>query len=416
MMRTLALKIGWLGLAALLASACSTPPRWRADDMPTETDVELLLRAESSVAVVRRMRPEEIPDVPARERFRPCCAFGADLRAGVGPVPVPMFVIGNLLGVDELGNHRYDSGVVKLGPSGDNSSFFQREPNGLVYTCRGGFIDTAHVRDVADWTLFLASQIARNLETGMVLELPDEGGQRRIVLEPVDEIHIERVGRRPIAIELGQWAAFQISIWHEIATWYGWSTLPAFPETASAFSPEDLYSNILGAKIYAALASQRSARSEFTYNRSFDEWLHSALLYLGAVPPDVASAAMQSVDQRWWDSRQLLPQRELVIRRNFEIGARIEPWLVPPEIAPASLVAACGRPDPEPVTIENPPRVGHLACGDLVRLEITPETDLAAALPAEFRGAVLSSQDFPQIVAATRELSLRDFGPGSDAP
>ena len=55
---------------------------------------------------------------------------------------------------------------------------FDREHNGLVYTCRGGFIDTAHVRDYADWAIFLVAQIARLAETGGVVELPDEGGRR----------------------------------------------------------------------------------------------------------------------------------------------------------------------------------------------------------------------------------------------
>jgi hypothetical protein len=35
---------------------------------------------------------------------------------------------------------------------------------------------------------------------------------------------------------------FRISIWHEIATWYGFASIARRPEKTSAFSPEDLTS------------------------------------------------------------------------------------------------------------------------------------------------------------------------------
>ncbi|OWA85706.1 hypothetical protein BV377_29140, partial [Klebsiella pneumoniae] len=38
--------------------------------------------------------------------------------------------------------------------------------------------------------------------------------------------------------------AFEIALWHEIAQWYGFQSVPGFSEEISAFSPEDLYSNL----------------------------------------------------------------------------------------------------------------------------------------------------------------------------
>ncbi|TOM58444.1 hypothetical protein CGH73_26665, partial [Vibrio parahaemolyticus] len=43
--------------------------------------------------------------------------------------------------------------------------------------------------------------------------------------------------------------AFQLAVWHEIAQWYGYQSVPGFSEGISAFSPEDLYSNLLGARL-----------------------------------------------------------------------------------------------------------------------------------------------------------------------
>ncbi len=37
---------------------------------------------------------------------------------------------------------------------------------------------------------------------------------------------------------VGEWIAFQLGVWHEIATWYGWASVRGFSEKASAFSPE----------------------------------------------------------------------------------------------------------------------------------------------------------------------------------
>lgn len=40
--------------------------------------------------------------------------------------------------------------------------------------------------------------------------------------------------------------AYDLSVWHEIATWYGVSSVPLVSEQFSSFSPEDVYSNLLG--------------------------------------------------------------------------------------------------------------------------------------------------------------------------
>ncbi|MCG8590303.1 MAG: DUF4056 domain-containing protein [Proteobacteria bacterium] len=401
-------------LFCALATACSTPPRWRAEDKPTEADVAHLLGAEQSEGLSRHLRASEVPAIPVRTRFRPCCAFGSDLRVRLGSMPIPGYFVGNVLGPGDVRGHSYDSGVIRVGPSGDASGLVHREPNGLVYTCRGGFIDTAHVRDVADWTIYIATQIASQLERGAVIELPDEGGARRIVLASVEPELLAQLGRRQVSLPLAQWAAFQMSVWHEIATWYGWSTVDAFPETASAFSPEDLYSNLLGARIAAAIASSRTARSEFLYNRSVDEWLAKSLAHLGAVPAPLGREALEAVDGLWWDSSRRLPDKSLVLRRNFDIGDPVAPWLVPPERMSPALRAACG-PAPEPVAIRNPPLVGKSQCGELIRVEIEAEDGILAN-PAFAGESVISSRDFETVVREIAQQNRREFGPGSDRP
>jgi hypothetical protein len=70
----------------------------------------------------------------------------------------------------------------------------------------------AHVRDYADDTLFLTSGVARLLGSRGSFELPPEGGARRILIAPLDPERVERIGRRRLAVAIGQWLAFQVSI------------------------------------------------------------------------------------------------------------------------------------------------------------------------------------------------------------
>ena len=407
--------VPWVGLLATLALACASPPRWRADDKPTARDAAQLFSYEGATGLFRELHVGEIPLIPLRQNLRPCCAFGEGLQTSVGPVPIPGVVIGNLVAREDLGHHIYDNGVVQVGSRLDEEGFFHSERNGLVYTCHGGFVDTAHVRDYADWTIFLATTIARNLEAGIELALPDEGGRRVVIVEPMDAESIERRGRRATSIGLAQWLAFQMSVWHEIATWFGWSSLDAFPEKVSAFSPEDLYSNMLGARIAAAASSQGTSRDELLYNRSFDEWLDRALDYLGSVDVETAREAMTAVDGLWWDSRRRLPDPALVLRRNLLVGPALIPWVVPAERVGPRLEADCGR-MPALYTIGHPSEIDGLSFSSLGRLVIEVSEELAAQEPFRSLDGKVSDTDFPAILDVIREQNRAEFGPTADRP
>jgi len=398
----------------LLTAGCAKPPRWAGREKPTAADAAVLLESRAGENA-RALLQDEVPKIPIRKRLRPCCAFGNDLKVRVGAVPIPGFRIGNIIGPDEVGPHTYDSGAMTRSSQAGTSGFRHREGNGLLYTCRGGFVDTAHVRDYVDWTVYLASALARNLSTGTTIEFPDEGGRRRIVFQPIDQDAIDRHGLARIAAPMAQWIGFQLSIWHEIATWFGWSWTKTFPETASAFSPEDLYSNVLGVKLFGATVLRSSARTEYLYNSTIDSWLEVVLEYLGPVSKSVGIEAMRSVDQHWWDSSRRLPDKELTLRRNFDIDDQITPWLVPSGRAPESLREFCGD-DHNPVTVSIPDGMMGLKFSDWVSLQIEVDDNLAAQAPFTEIGRSVSQADFPRIIEAIREQNRKEFGPGADQP
>ena len=401
------------GLVALVVAGCASDPRWRATRRPDAVDAASLL-ASDRADPARGERPEEVPRVPVRRRLRPCCGFGSGLHVQVGAIRVPGFSIDNIRSPDALGRHVYDAG------QNAQDTLVGTERNGLVYSCRGGFIDIAHVRDYADWTLYLATEFGRQLETGARIEIPDsEGGRRTIVLEAIDPAFVATVGRRELSSALAAWMAFRMSIWHEIATWYGWSSFSIFPERASAFSPEDLYSNLLGTKLATAIVNAGNDLSEPLFNESMDAWLGQSLRFLGGVPDVLGEEMMQAVDGRWWNSKARLPDPALVLRRSFDLGLHQSPWIVPLEwIAPTTRQALeehCEEPI-EPHPLRNPRRLYDLSFADVVRLEIALDDRLGRHPAfARFDGTITDA-DFEPVVARIREEGRQEFGAQIDRP
>jgi len=384
-------------VCAVAASGCRLTA-WRADPVSNPHGLDGDLRPPSSL--------------------RPCCAFGDAQRVDLGPVPVPGVTLENVVSIPELGEHQYDNGPAPLG-SDDQRPLFESERNGLLYTCRGGFIDTAHVRDYADWTVFFTAQIGRRIETGGVITLADEGGAREVRVKPVPPEVIERIGRRTLLVALARWTAFQLSLWHEISTWCGWSSSSVFPETSSAFSPEDLYSNLLGVSMAAEILQARHARSEGDYNESMDVWMKTTLRSLAVVPPSTTRAVLEALDGHWWDSSKRLPAFELVTRRNFDVSDPLRPWLMPERLASPALRAelrercpAGARPEP----LALPSRIDGLGFAEVVTLLLRPDDIVAEHVPFVRARDTITQADFPAIMAALRQEALEDFGKDATRP
>ncbi len=406
-----------LGVTGLLVLACASPQRWEVREQPSKEEAGLLLQQTDPQAVRREYFSNEVPDVPVRERLRPCCAFGSEIGAKVGPIPVPGYVIPNIISSDDLGPHTYDSGYLHAPRDGVPELALNREHNGLIYTCRGGFVDTAHVRDYVDWALFVATQVGRSVLLGERVEivLPDEGGRRRILLEAVDRDLVRRVGPRRLTVWLSEWITWKMSVWHEIATWFGFASVPGFSEEASAFSPEDLYSNAIGVRLLPAIIYHRAERSEYDFNGSVNQWLRQVVEYLEPVPRELGVEATGAVDKLWWDSDARVPDKRLVLRRNMDFEGTLTPWLVPTSRMPASLREACGD-SPEPQRLAAPEEYGGVAFGDWITLEIVVDDGLAKQSPFTELGRSVTQQDFPAIVAAIRAQNRAEFGEGADRP
>ena len=374
---------------------------------------------ETESAFFAGLDSKEIADVPEPRSLRPCCVFGNDVGVQIRTVPLPGYEIQNVLDVDGLGTHQYNKGSLAMTPRGEER-ILSDEASGTLYTCRGGFIDISHVRDNADRTLYLAVQIGRLAATGGTIPIAGEGAERRIVMRPLDPRLVRALGLREVVTRLAEWLDYQASIWHEIATWYGWSSTP-FSERPSAFSPEDLYSNLIGAKITGLIIRRREASSEVEYNRAVTTLLREALVKLGPLPKEATRRAFEHVDGIWWDSTKRVPDNTLVRHRNFLIGPELSPWKLVDAQPSSRLVADRGEFDQAcqgnwtPLRLTVPDRIMNVPYGKMATLEIRPdETLVKNGFP---RGGKLVTQaDFPSVIATIARAADAELGPGAGLP
>lgn len=255
--------------------------------------------------------------------LRPCCAFGYDLKVKALGIPVPFYRIDNVVESATLGNHRYNdsfwlgtAAVLGIGS----------EKSGLIYSHKGGFIDIAHVRDTADYTYYLFSHIYPNLGKEWTLTLSDELAQRKIHFNAFTPPE-DKAQRYTLSAYLAAHLGFRLAVWHEIAQWYGFRSVPGFSEGISAFSPEDLYSNLIGSRLALTVILNGHATTLEHYNQSMQGIIPSALAQLEAQPRALTQQWFDVIDGQWWDSQQRVPDKFLVLKRDYHISDKRYPIL-----------------------------------------------------------------------------------------
>jgi hypothetical protein len=334
----------------------------------------LLFAVAASVGVLapRAARADAVAPSQRPPRHRTCCALASNLPLHLGASHVPV-AMGIVIAPASLGPHSY---------AGDGTT---RETNGILYTRRGGFIDTGHTREYADLTARLIVQLGPLLARGEgALRLESRDGEVMVRVKsrvPPDEL-------ASTTARLAGRIAFQISVWVEITQHYGHTVMRGAEENFSAFTPEDLYSNLLGAHLGAAAAA-----SELPYDRAMDALFVEALASLGATSAGETRRILDALDGRWWRSGTPWPAATIPILRSFDIGPRVGPVLAPADVAaPAS-----------PLTLDVPSEDDHGdALTDLYRLEIVPDL---GAIPRFVRAGsfpVVTGDDLPRLVATVR--------------
>ncbi len=241
---------------------------------------------------------------PLPKVIRTCCAFGVDVKV----VMLPFIKMTSISAPNLLGDHHF------LGNKEEN--------NGIIYTNQGGFIDMGHLRDIADLTAYFFVLLKENRVEGLRShKLGREGG-----LKTLDVYIPKNFNDTDIALLAGK-IAYDLSTWHEISTWFGASSVPFVAERYSSFSVEDAYSNLLGVHLSIdAILSTKQFEDKMTEN------INNALSRLQAVATiDETKNAMLAVKDVWWSGTAKFPNRNLLIKRQYDILEKVSPLNLDPE-------------------------------------------------------------------------------------
>jgi hypothetical protein len=275
--------------------------------------------------------------------------FPPRLRYGATAAAIPRAPF-----LDEFGKHSYYLGL--------------SEKNGIAYTCRGGHIDTMHLRIAADWTAYLAARSYRHLMNGdpkfSYKLLADRSRHYIQTSYPANWRSLPQEQRsrvaREVALIMAPYMAFEMVTWHEMLTWFGFRSVGIFGERSSAFSWEDGYSNLLG----TIIASKALRDTKHPYDEAMTIALEEELHKLGLQPTEVVRQASESLRGDWYTGRVGVMLR--IRQKNFDIG--VDDGFVQPLLVPGVLPCAGAQPAAYPV----PSLAGLSKYGFSATVEIEP--------------------------------------------
>ena len=399
-------------LWVLFINGCSSQREtWKIVNAASPAAIDAALNSDAEYPYAKDFARSTVPGIDPPVHLRPCCAFGMDLKTSIYGLPIPLVKVTNMVDTTDLGLHTYDAGLVGHGTDRDERE--SSETNGVLYTCKAGFIDIAHVRDYSDWTVYLTFWIYRHLGKQLEMVLPPELGERRILIHPFETNTLSMEQELILSVTMAQWAAYKLSIWHEIAQWHGYG-LEAFPEYISSYSVEDLYSNVLGTKIAAAIIYGGGTKTDQVYSRNFDQWLKNTLNQLGAQSIQSTRIYMKAADGYWWDSRSRIPYKYVVLKRNYEVDNIQRPMILPTELL--SIIGehykdTCAN--TEPLYLEVVDSIFGFDMQDLITLEITIDEEYAQTFtfptPSKEENRIISDQDFAFIAKSNRQSDIEEM-------
>lgn len=141
------------------------------------------------------------------------------------------------------------------------------------------------------------------------------------------------------------------------------------------FSPEDLYSNLLGARLAINVILSGHGGSLEDYNRAMDAALKQVLTRLLVATRGETEAMFQQIDGDWWNSHRRVPDKFLVLKRNYDLQENRLPTPVPFETMP-------------PYRLTMPEQVGDSAYATSANCRSIQWHDMQALpVPAQYYGA-----------------------------
>lgn len=324
-------------------------------------------------------------------------------RARLGALPFPgATTLFSSCDTTDLGTHHYSGRLERPLSVGEGA-------RGIVYTCRAGFLDIAHLRETVDWTWYLRARAQELLaQGGGVSTFTYDKTDFELSVNPPGVMpdipdHLRRAVLEEAAIRIGQRAAYFVQTWHEIESWYGLRTVFFVPEDRSAFTWDDSTSHLVGMEIAARII--RSHPSD--YDAAAAAEIRRTLDDLGTIPASRVEAAALAVSMRWWSGNSPL-------KRDLETGlatGRKTPWLVPE-------FADCPDPEPAEFLVPSLADVQGYDLSDMFELRLTPRTSLLRGRESDpvLAPPLDAERHIPVIIDRIRAEMVAKWGPEVDRP
>ncbi len=327
---------------------------------------------------------------------------GTSPRARMGSYPSATLGT-KFLDFEELGRHTY--------------RFSLSEKNGILYTCKAGHIDTAHLRKAADWTAFIAAKTFEKIkenETRFSFRLMESSRYHVEITYPENWKDLSEEQKEDIAfdisIRLGEYFVYTATTWHEIITWFGYKcTGFLYSEFASAFTWEDTFSNLLGTHI----AAEALRDTEHEYNEAVTLAFERELEKLGVQPGRTAKRAAKKVKGQWFSGDFLFFID--MKKRNFDVG--LDDGFVTPSIVPS--VAGCEGAEAQSYPVPGLDFLGEY--GFSVKFEIEPRVlegekvlSIVYSDSAEGKERIEPAVHFAAIMDYIKEDAIRRYGRNVD--
>lgn len=291
---------------------------------------------------------------------------------------------------------------------GKHSYYFNPfEKNGILYTCKAGHIDLTHLRWDADYTRYAVKRIRKTLmkkKKGFSFTITWERSRHKYTFgypENWDDLSKEEKEKivDEIAFELGPYIAFNATLWHEILTWFGTHFAGFEPEFNSAFSWEDMYSNVLGTKL--AVEALKDPNNK--YDMALTLAINREIERLGVQSRKTAIDAVKKMRGKWFTGTFNV----ITIRKNMDIGlddGYISPVLVP---------GICE--DAEPVPLAAPTADILAKHGFTMNYEIYPhEWEKGKIYKVVYNSRkgkkILPQKHFPILLNHIRKVAVEKYG------
>lgn len=321
------------------------------------------------------------------------CGADGMPRKRLGCLPFPgTFSLYTLADPEDLGRHRYEEW--------DNlTDGFAEAERGVLYTCRAGFLDLAHIREAIDWARYMQLRVEGPLMAGKSpIRIPgrEQTTWTLNVSYPTWWKTIPVEERAAIAGEasrvIGLRMSYVVMTWHEIITWHGYKSTVVIPEDRSAFTYDDASSHVVGLYIADIAMSEAAALG---WDRAVTRALPVVLTAMGVVPRERASEAVERVKGVWWGDEECLVRDAEFEPDGGAFAPRTVPCFSPCDDAPAGAL-----PLPSLANVAGYDLRGMLSVGlESGILEMASIRRAAGVAP---RGPISVQRDFPVLVDRVR--------------